>query len=125
MGGATDPNLANRYPGYAAPKDQSMITRDGGLGGGNWTATPSPTFDRASNPNAGALSVNQSPRAGSPRAVHPQEQTARLRPAVVVLRPAIRRRSGHRHFVASARKRKPRHSAERLWREAPWRPLHG
>ena len=50
-----DPNLANRYPGYAVPKGQSMITRDVGLGGGNWTATPSPTFDRASNPNAGGV----------------------------------------------------------------------
>lgn len=50
-----DPNLANRYPSYAAPKGQSMITRDVGLGGGNWTATQSPTFDRASNPNAGGV----------------------------------------------------------------------
>ena len=50
-----DPNLANRYPGYAGPKSQSMITRDVGLGGGQWTATQSPTFDRASNPNAGGV----------------------------------------------------------------------
>jgi len=46
-----DPNLANRYPGYAAPKSQSMITRDVVLGGGQ----QSPTFDRASNPNAGGV----------------------------------------------------------------------
>ena len=50
-----DPNLANRYPGFAGPKSQSMITRDVGLGRGNWTATPSPMFDRASNPNAGGV----------------------------------------------------------------------
>ena len=50
-----DPNLANRYPSYAAPKGQSMITREIGLGSGDWTATPSPTFDRASNPNAGGV----------------------------------------------------------------------
>ena len=30
-----DPNLANRYPGYAAPKAQSMIARDVSLGGGS------------------------------------------------------------------------------------------
>jgi hypothetical protein len=48
-----DPNLANRYPGFAAPKGQSMITRDVGLGNGQWTA--SPTFDRASNPTAGGV----------------------------------------------------------------------
>ena len=29
-----DPNLANRYPSYAAPKAQSMITKDVSLGGG-------------------------------------------------------------------------------------------
>jgi hypothetical protein len=46
-----DPNLANRYPAYAAPKAQSMTTRNVGLG--SWTAQQSPTFDRASNPNAG------------------------------------------------------------------------
>lgn len=50
-----DPNLANRYPGYAAPKGQSLTTRNVGLGGGNWTAQQSPTFDRASNPNAGGV----------------------------------------------------------------------
>ena len=50
-----DPNLANRYPSYAAPKGQSMITRDVGLGGGHRPATPSPTFDRASSPNAGGV----------------------------------------------------------------------
>lgn len=54
-----DPNLANRYPGYAAPKSQSMTTRNVGLGSGSrsgsWTATQSPTFDRASNPNAGGV----------------------------------------------------------------------
>ncbi len=47
-----DPNLANRYPSYSAPKSQSMITRDVVLGGGQWQ---SPTFDRASNPNAGGV----------------------------------------------------------------------
>ena len=46
-----DANLANRYPSYAAPKGQSMITRDVGLGN-QWQ---SPTFDRASNPNAGGV----------------------------------------------------------------------
>jgi hypothetical protein len=50
-----DPNLANRYPAYAAPKGQTMTTRNVGLGGGNWTAQQSPTFDRASNPNAGGV----------------------------------------------------------------------
>jgi hypothetical protein len=56
-----DPNLANRYPGYAAPKSHSMTTRNVGLGSGSgsssssWTATQSPTFDRASNPNAGGV----------------------------------------------------------------------
>jgi len=50
-----DPNLANRYPGYAAPKSQTMTTRNVGLGGGSWTAQQSPTFDRASNPNAGGV----------------------------------------------------------------------
>ena len=49
-----DPNLANRYPSFAAPKGQSMITRDVSRGG-NGTATPSATFDRASNPNAGGV----------------------------------------------------------------------
>ena len=48
-----DPNLANRYPSYSAPKAQSMITKDVSLGGGaQWQ---SPTFDRASNPNAGGV----------------------------------------------------------------------
>ena len=56
-----DPNLANRYPGYAAPKSHSMTTRNVGLGSGSgsssssWTTTQSPTFDRASNPNAGGV----------------------------------------------------------------------
>jgi hypothetical protein len=50
-----DPNLANRYPAYAAPKGQTMTTRNVGLGGGSWTAQQSPTFDRASNPNAGGV----------------------------------------------------------------------
>ena len=50
-----DPNLANRYPAYAAPKAPSMTTRNVGLGHGSWTATQSPTFDRASNPNAGGV----------------------------------------------------------------------
>jgi hypothetical protein len=49
-----DPNLANRYPTYAAPKAQSMIARDVSLGGGS-TQWQSPTFDRASNPNAGGV----------------------------------------------------------------------
>jgi len=48
-----DPNLANRYPAYAAPKAQTMTTRNVGLSTGQWTA--SPTFDRASNPNAGGV----------------------------------------------------------------------
>jgi hypothetical protein len=48
-----DPNLANRYPSYSVPKAQSMITKDVSLGGGaQWQ---SPTFDRASNPNAGGV----------------------------------------------------------------------
>jgi len=47
-----DPNLANRYPSYATPKGQSMITRDVGLATGQ---AQSPTFDRASNPNAGGV----------------------------------------------------------------------
>ena len=47
-----DPNLANRYPSYAAPKSQSMITKDVVLGGAQWQ---SPTFDRASNPAAGGV----------------------------------------------------------------------
>ena len=50
-----DPNLANRYPAYAAPHGQTMTTRDVGLGNGHWTAQQSPTFDRASNPNAGGV----------------------------------------------------------------------
>ena len=50
-----DPNLANRYPAYSAPKGQTMTTRNVGLGGGSWTAQQSPTFDRASNPNAGGV----------------------------------------------------------------------
>jgi len=50
-----DPNLANRYPAYATPKSQAMINRNVALGGGHWTATQSPTFDRASNPNAGGV----------------------------------------------------------------------
>ena len=50
-----DPNLVNRYPAYAAPKGQTMTTRNVGLGGGSWTAQQSPTFDRASNPNAGGV----------------------------------------------------------------------
>jgi hypothetical protein len=50
-----DPDLANRYPGYAASKSQTMTTRNVGLGAGHWTATQSPTFDRASNPNAGGV----------------------------------------------------------------------
>ena len=48
-----DPNLANRYPGYAAPHSQLMTSRNVSLGGGQWIATQSPTFDRASNPSAG------------------------------------------------------------------------
>ena len=47
-----DPNLANRYPSYAAPKGQAMTTRNVGLGTSQWQ---SPTFDRASNPNAGGV----------------------------------------------------------------------
>ncbi len=48
-----DPNLANRYPSYAAPKAQSMITKDVSLvAAAQWQ---SPTFDRASNPNAGGV----------------------------------------------------------------------
>jgi len=48
-----DPNLGNRYPSYSAPKGQSMITRDVNLGAA--TQWQSPTFDRASNPNAGGV----------------------------------------------------------------------
>ena len=48
-----DPNLANRYPSYAAPHGQVMTSRNVSLGGGQWIATQSPTFDRASNPSAG------------------------------------------------------------------------
>ena len=47
-----DPNLGNRYPSYSAPKSQSMTTKDVSLGGAQWQ---SPTFDRASNPNAGGV----------------------------------------------------------------------
>ena len=50
-----DPNLANRYPAYATPKGQALTNRNVALGGGHWTATQSPTFDRASNPNAGGV----------------------------------------------------------------------
>jgi hypothetical protein len=50
-----DPNLGNRYPAYAAPKSQAMTTRNVALGGGQWTATQSPTFDRAGSVNAGGM----------------------------------------------------------------------
>jgi hypothetical protein len=50
-----DPNLANRYPAYAAPHGQTLTSRNVGLGNGNWTAQQSPTFDRAGNPNAGGV----------------------------------------------------------------------
>jgi hypothetical protein len=49
-----DPNLANRYPSYTAPQAQSMTTKDVSLGGGS-AQWQSPTFDRASNPNAGGV----------------------------------------------------------------------
>jgi hypothetical protein len=49
-----DPNLANRYPAYAAPGQiQVMTTRPVALGGSQWTAPQAQAFDRASNPYAG------------------------------------------------------------------------
>lgn len=49
-----DPNLANRYPGYAAPGQiQVMTTRPVALGGSQWIAPQMQAFDRASNPYAG------------------------------------------------------------------------
>ena len=48
-----DPNLANRYPTYAAPKSP-VDDHEGrrALAAAQWQ---SPTVDRASNPNAGGV----------------------------------------------------------------------
>jgi hypothetical protein len=51
-----DPNLANRYPGYAAPQAQSapaFTSRNVALTGGQTIVQSQAGFDRASNPNAG------------------------------------------------------------------------
>ena len=51
-----DPNLANRYPSYAAPQAQSapvFTSRSVALGGGQSTVPSQAGFDRASNPTAG------------------------------------------------------------------------
>jgi len=60
-----DPNLANRYPAYAAPAAQAQAFRSApvGLYQGRNVALPSwqnnvgtqGTVDRASNPNAGGV----------------------------------------------------------------------
>ena len=51
-----DPNLANRYPAYAAPQAQSapvFTSRSVALTGGQSIVQPQAGFDRASNPSAG------------------------------------------------------------------------
>ena len=51
-----DPNLANRYPAYAAPQAQSapvFTSRSVALTGGQSTVQSQAGFDRASNPYAG------------------------------------------------------------------------
>jgi hypothetical protein len=44
-----DPNLANRYPAYAAPHGQTQVltTRPVALGGSQWSAPQMQMFDRA------------------------------------------------------------------------------
>ena len=51
-----DPNLANRYPAYAAPQAQSapaFTSRSVALTGGQSIVQSQIGFDRASNPTAG------------------------------------------------------------------------
>jgi len=51
-----DPNLANRYPAYAAPHAQqgpAFTSRGVSLNGGQAVITQTQAFDRASNPYAG------------------------------------------------------------------------
>ena len=50
-----DPNLANRYPAYAASHAQApaFTSRNVALGGGQWSVSQPQAFDRASNPSAG------------------------------------------------------------------------
>jgi hypothetical protein len=50
-----DPNLANRYPAYAAPHAQApaFTSRSVMLNGGQAVINQTQTFDRASNPYAG------------------------------------------------------------------------
>jgi len=53
-----DPNLANRYPAYAAPQAQSapaLTSRNVALGGGQTIVRSQAGFDRASNPTAGGV----------------------------------------------------------------------
>ena len=49
-----DPNLANRYPSYAAPK-LSRCSKARRAGRRPDRQRQSQTFDRASNPNAGGV----------------------------------------------------------------------
>lgn len=51
-----DPNLANRYPAYAAPNAQQMLEgRNVALTGQPSAIVRTPAFDRASNPSAGGV----------------------------------------------------------------------
>jgi len=53
-----DPNLANRYPAYAAPQAQSaqlLTSRSVALTGGQSIIQSQAGFDRASNPSAGGF----------------------------------------------------------------------
>ena len=53
-----DPNLANRYPAYAAPQVQSapvFTSRSVALTGGQSIVRSQAGFDRASNPTAGGV----------------------------------------------------------------------
>ena len=51
-----DPNLANRYPAYAAPKSQQMLEgRNVALGGQQNIIVRTEGVDRASNPAAGGV----------------------------------------------------------------------
>ena len=70
-----DPNLANRYPTYAAPKAQSMITKDVEP----WRRPVAVADGRPrEQPERGRrLSPNEVPRTGSPRAGSHPEQPAR------------------------------------------------
>ena len=88
-----DPNLANRYPAYPAPKAQSMITRTSALAaepsGSRRRSTARATRTRA------ASKPYEVPRTGSPRAgSHPEQPARPPRAAVLFLRARNSQRLG-------------------------------